>query len=572
MAGRGPRHYPKESPQSRDGHHVKEGARRAISPDPSPITHPPAARLDLEGPPNLMVPHGPQNPPSGIEQKLAAQHGEIQRLLGENQRLAVTHVALRQELAAAQQEIMRLQQSRPANDTEKEQRLNITQVALRQELADSKQEVNKLQEALAAIHAEKDQHLRVTMEKSARMEAELKSTESLKSDFERLRFEREELAARVEHLSGEIIKIPVKDQEIASLKREVDELLRRHQQARMDFEQQKKLNLDHLEQQQAMEKSAFAMTREIEKLRAELANADRRQQAYLSASSGGTAAHSFEKSVQPVGVYENSYGTSQELLKGSSSENKSTANAAKYNSGIEASDGLLGKPTSVNADVAGDWSKHDAPNGRSFYYNVTTGATQWDKPSPVTVGIEANAMHQRQIQQVPGTATQDLNPELTALTVHQQQKPALPQQQSAQQPVSPATAQAAQQIPPSNNGVSLLVLGLSEGISDRDLASIFHPYGVILYAKVMVDTKSGTPQFYGIVTIENAQAAEAAAAAVNGMFILGRRIKVEMQLREQTPTHQGHPHHLVPQGMMQGGVGPMRGHHRAGAPSGHWPY
>lgn len=574
MAGRGPRHYPKESPQSRDGHHVKEGARHAISPDPTPITglsHPPAMRLDLEGPPNLMGPHGLQSPPLAIEQKLAAQHAEKQRLIGENQRLAMTHVALRQELAAAQQEIMRLQQSRPINDTEKEQRLNITQVALRQELADSKQEVNKLQEALAAFRAEKDQHLRATMDKYARMEVELKAAESLKGDFEKLRFEREELAARLEHLIGEVKKIPVKDQEIASLKREVDELLQRHQQARMDFEQQKKLNLEHLEQQQAMEKSTFAMTREIERLRAELANADRRQHAYLSASSGGTAAPSFQKSVQPVGVYENSYGTSQEALKGSSSENKSAANASKYGSGMEASDSLLPKPTSVNADLSGDWSKHDAPNGRSFYYNVTTGATQWDKPSAMAAGVDANAVHQRQMQQVQGTATQDLNPELAALQ-HQQQKPALQSQQPAQQSVSPATVPAAQQIQPGNNGVSLLVFGLSEGISDRDLASIFHPYGVMLYAKVMVDTKSGSPQFYGIVTMENAQAAESAAAAVNGMFILGRRIKVEIQAREQALPHQGHSHHLLQQGMMQGGVGPMRAHHRAGGPAGHWPY
>eukprot|EP00250_Pteridium_aquilinum_P009926 c19033_g1_i1 orf=159-1883(+) len=574
MAGRGPRHYPKESPQSRDGHYMKEGARRAISPDPTPLpgpAHPPGMRLDLEGPPNLMGPHGLQNPPLAVEQKLAAQHAEIQRLIGENQRLAVTHVALRQELAAAQQEIMRLQQSRPVNDTEKEQRLNITQVALRQELADSKQEVNKLQEVLVAIRAEKDQHLRAAMDKSARMEAELKATEAMKVDFEKLRFEREELAARVDHLAGEVKKIPVKDQEISSLKREVDELLQRHQQARMDYELQKKLNLEHLEQQQAMEKNAFAMTREIERLRAELANVDRRQHAYLSASSGGTAAApSFQKSVQPVGVYENSYGTSQDALKGSSSENKSPLEASKYSAGIEPSDSRLPKPTSVNADLAGEWSKHAAPNGRSFYYNLATGATQWDKPSAAP-GVDASAVHQRQMQQTQGAATQDLNPELAALQ-HQQQKPALQQQQPAQQAVSPATVPAAQQTQPGNNGVNLLVLGLSEGISDRDLASLFHPYGAILHAKVVVDTKTGTPQFYGLVTMENAQAAEAAAAAVTGMFILGRRIKVEIQLREQAPLHQGHAPHLMQQGMMQGGVGPMRAHHRAGGPPGHWPY
>uniref|UniRef100_A0A7I4F8Z4 Uncharacterized protein n=2 Tax=Physcomitrium patens TaxID=3218 RepID=A0A7I4F8Z4_PHYPA len=43
-----------------------------------------------------------------MEQKVTTQHSEIQKLLTENQQIAVTHVALRQELAAAQQEIQRM--------------------------------------------------------------------------------------------------------------------------------------------------------------------------------------------------------------------------------------------------------------------------------------------------------------------------------------------------------------------------------------------------------------------------------------------------------------------------------
>jgi hypothetical protein len=46
--------------------------------------------------------------PAMLEQKIQSQHMEIQSLLSENQRLAATHVALRQELAAAQQEMQRL--------------------------------------------------------------------------------------------------------------------------------------------------------------------------------------------------------------------------------------------------------------------------------------------------------------------------------------------------------------------------------------------------------------------------------------------------------------------------------
>lgn len=43
-----------------------------------------------------------------VEERLAAQFEEIQALLVDNQRLAATHVALKQELAAAQHELRRV--------------------------------------------------------------------------------------------------------------------------------------------------------------------------------------------------------------------------------------------------------------------------------------------------------------------------------------------------------------------------------------------------------------------------------------------------------------------------------
>lgn len=46
--------------------------------------------------------------PAVIEEQFAAQHQEIQGLLIDNQRLAATHVALKQELAAAQHELRRV--------------------------------------------------------------------------------------------------------------------------------------------------------------------------------------------------------------------------------------------------------------------------------------------------------------------------------------------------------------------------------------------------------------------------------------------------------------------------------
>jgi hypothetical protein len=67
-----------------------------------------------------VVQAGPPPPPPGaphfaaiqqLEHKLNVQHAEFQQLLTENQRLAATHVALRQELAAAQGEMQKLKQA-----------------------------------------------------------------------------------------------------------------------------------------------------------------------------------------------------------------------------------------------------------------------------------------------------------------------------------------------------------------------------------------------------------------------------------------------------------------------------
>lgn len=60
-------------------------------------------RPQMGGPPPVMPPMQ-----GLLEQKMQSQHDELQSLLAANQRLAATHVALRQELAAAQQEMQRL--------------------------------------------------------------------------------------------------------------------------------------------------------------------------------------------------------------------------------------------------------------------------------------------------------------------------------------------------------------------------------------------------------------------------------------------------------------------------------
>lgn len=551
MAGKGPRRF------------SKDGLERTASPGPPllpGLVRPSPTTLGPDLSPTVVGrPHGLQTPPMGTEQKLASQQAEIQRLLTENQRLAITHVALRQELAAAQQEAQRVHRS-TAVDTEKEQRMGFTQVALRQELADAQQEVEKLQEAIIAIRTEKDHHIRAALERTAQMEAELRVTHSLRGDFEKIRYEKEELAARIEQLMGEAKKIPLKDQEIAVLKTEVDELRRKYQQARMDFEHQKKVSFERQEQNQAMEKNSFTMGREIEKLRMESTNVERRAHGASLASSGVSVPQLMHGGLPPTGAYEKNYG-SQEALKNGHSvgrpEKKAIVETGKhgpgaedFQSGMQVSEDRM---TKQQSSPLAEWSKHDGPNGKSFYYNAATGAAQWDKPL-AGAAAETHTPHQRQLQQVQG---QD------GLTSSHQ-----PQQQlsSPRQPTPPTTKHQGAQ-----HGINLVIFGISDGISDHDLASLFRPYGSVLHAKVVVDNATGQCKGYGVVLMENPQAAEAAVAAVNGMFILGRRIKVEVQQTEQGLQHQGYSQPLMQKSMMPGGVGPVRWNHRGGA-TGQWPY
>ncbi|KAF2299478.1 hypothetical protein GH714_032103 [Hevea brasiliensis] len=96
-------------------------------------------------------------PPEVMEQKLAAQHVEMQRLATENQRLAATHGNSRQELAAAQHELQMLHAH------------------------------------TGAIKSEREQQMRGLMDKIAKMETELKAAEPVRLELQQARAEAENL-------------------------------------------------------------------------------------------------------------------------------------------------------------------------------------------------------------------------------------------------------------------------------------------------------------------------------------------------------------------------------------------
>ncbi|WOK98162.1 protein FLX-like 2 [Canna indica] len=252
-----------------------------LHPDPfgPGIHHPPGAfSFDMLPPPEIM------------EQKLAAQHMEMQRIATENQRFAATHSSLRQELAAAQQELQRLQGH------------------------------------MGAIKAEQDQQLRGILDKIAKMEADLKASESVKTELKQAHAEaqslvaaRQELINKVQQLTQDLQRSHGDVQQIPALMSELEALRQEYQHCRATYDYERKLRIDHYESLQVMEKNYVSMVREVEKLRAELTNAtnlDRSGGIALGGQFGTNAAPYKENDASgyhPVGqnAYEDSYGAPQ---------------------------------------------------------------------------------------------------------------------------------------------------------------------------------------------------------------------------------------------------------------------
>uniref|UniRef100_A0A5B7C244 Protein FLX-like 4 n=1 Tax=Davidia involucrata TaxID=16924 RepID=A0A5B7C244_DAVIN len=195
-------------------------------------------------------PMEPLPPPELLENKVAVQRAEIERLAGDNHRLAATHVTLRQDLVAAQQEIQRLRAH------------------------------------IRSIQTESDIQIRVLLDKIAKMEVDMRAGESVKKDLQLAHMEaqslvktRQELTAQIQQATEELDKAHADVKKLPEMHAELDNLRQEHQRLRTTFEYEKGLNMEKVEQMQAMEKDLIGMAREVEKLRAEVLNAEKRARA-----------------------------------------------------------------------------------------------------------------------------------------------------------------------------------------------------------------------------------------------------------------------------------------------------
>ncbi|KAG8364829.1 hypothetical protein BUALT_Bualt18G0039300 [Buddleja alternifolia] len=205
------------------------------------------AHYSLSGPgpgpsPRQLPPH-----PVIIDERLAAQHDDIQLLLVDNQGLAATHVALRQELEVAQYEFQRADKY------------------------------------AHTLHAEKDLQMRELYEKSIKIENELHAVNATRSelmqvhmDIKELTAARQDLTAQVQMMTQDLGRVTSDLQQVPAIKAEIEGLRHELERARAAIEHEKKGFAESFDHGKIMESKLISMAREMEKLRAELANAEKR--------------------------------------------------------------------------------------------------------------------------------------------------------------------------------------------------------------------------------------------------------------------------------------------------------
>ncbi|KAL3530930.1 hypothetical protein ACH5RR_010252 [Cinchona calisaya] len=219
-----------------------------------PYSRPPNARAPvLIDDPRRPHHQGPTRPhPAAV---FDAQQREIQTLLLDNQRLATSHVTLKQEISAADQELRHLSST------------------------------------AANVKAECDARVREVHERSLRAEAELRSVDELgaelaqvKFDIQKMTADRKEFTSKLREINEELVLARSEMEQLPAIEGEIQAMRQEIKRGRAAIEYEKKMQANNLEQSQIMEKSLISMAREIEKLHAELANAEKRAAAAAAAA------------------------------------------------------------------------------------------------------------------------------------------------------------------------------------------------------------------------------------------------------------------------------------------------
>ncbi|CAN8247461.1 unnamed protein product [Cochlearia groenlandica] len=213
-----------------------------------------------------------------LEDRIAIQHREIQSLLTDNQRLAVAHIGVKDQLNLA------------------------------------KRELEILLEAAARVKAEGEAKVREVYQKSLRIEAEARVVngvgsefDQVRSDVQRLAADRQKLATELAMLEEEIAKAKPKSERATEIKSKIEILREEVSKGRAALELEKKTRASNLRHERGMEKTIDHLNREIVKLKEELVNVETKAKEALAAS---------EAALNQSSGLVASYGNSDDIYRG----------------------------------------------------------------------------------------------------------------------------------------------------------------------------------------------------------------------------------------------------------------
>lgn len=186
-------------------------------------------------------------PPEFLENKMASQEAEIEHLNRDNRKLAASYLTMRQDLAAA------------------------------------KSEAEKIREHIRSIQNEGDIQIRILLDKIAKRVADIGAGDTIKKELQQAHADARslmkaklELSVKLEQATKELDYSREDIKKIPEMCSELDGLRQEYQRLRKTFEYEKCLNTEKVEQLRVMEKDLIGIAEEVERLRAEVLNAEKR--------------------------------------------------------------------------------------------------------------------------------------------------------------------------------------------------------------------------------------------------------------------------------------------------------
>ncbi|KAK8943525.1 hypothetical protein KSP40_PGU007060 [Platanthera guangdongensis] len=223
--------------------------------------------------PPLRRGHGPIPLPS-IEEEIAVRRDEIRRLRADTHLQVEENVALRREIAAA------------------------------------KDEIHSLGQLITKVRADKEARGRDLLQRSLELEKELIGLDPIKSELLQLKSEaqkmdamRKELSAEAQNMSNELKRLLAENQQIPTLRAEIEGMREELGRARSAYEYEKKASVDQMEQRQVLDKNLASMAREVEKLRADRISVGNRGRGSGPGASYGDDGYGVEKGLYGSGSW-----------------------------------------------------------------------------------------------------------------------------------------------------------------------------------------------------------------------------------------------------------------------------